>query len=84
MCVCVSQRKCVNTLKSDLRKSFGKEDREKREERRKFFNKQREEEKERSEKGRKNIFNCFSNLRALSIKRTSINHDAPHERREEE
>jgi len=67
VCVCVSQRKCVSTLKkeqiwwkSDLRKSFGGRQTEKKEERRNFFNKQREEEKE-SEKDRKNTSIVFQN-----------------------
>jgi len=40
---------------------------EKKEERRKFFNKQPQlEEKRKKRKGQKKHFDCFSNLRALS------------------
>ena len=59
MCVCVSQRKCVSTLKSDLRKSFGKEDREKRGTKKIFQQTTNSKKKERSEKGRKNTSIVF-------------------------
>jgi len=81
VCVCVSQRECVNTLK--IWKRSEKEWKRKTNRERgtkKFSTKFFQNENEKLIL----IIIEVGSRRALSIKRTSINHDAPHERREEE
>ena len=82
MCVCVSQRECVTTLKIWKRSE--------KEWKRKTHRRERGTKKFSTTFFKTKMKNASSLLievgsrRALSIKRTSINHDAPHERREEE
>ena len=83
MCVCVSQRECVTTLKIWKRSE--------KEWKRKTHRRERGTKKfstnffqNENEKRILIIIIEVGSRRALSIKRTSINHDAPHERREEE
>ena len=83
MCVCVSQRECVTTLKIWKRseKEWKRKTHRQRKRNEKIFQQTFQNENEKRDP---HYIIEVGSRRALSIKRTSINHDAPHERREEE